>query len=301
MKLNEKGFTLIEVMIAIVLLSFIVIAIIQITGGAQEQVDRTLIEDKQYLQIETAFSRFEWDFSQIYSPLYFSHNLRKQEDDTEEALEAYDKLILPYSTGNNFKDLSYDGYPIPIVTFKDKNEITFFTTSNRRKLKNVKQSHFAWIRYELQTNRDVDTEKVGISGIKENRAQGVWVRKVKSKDVFNNEQIDWDDIKSQVLLRNVESLKFEFWDQEKRKWVDNIRLIQNGDRIVRGIRITLKWIGTAEEEQIHVRVFRPLFPSFTPEDLYQLARQNNNNNSLGNGFDNDDDDDDDEGDDPDDL
>jgi prepilin-type N-terminal cleavage/methylation domain-containing protein len=273
MKNNDRGFTLIEVMIAIVILSFIVIAIIQITGGAQEQVDRTLNEDKELLQIETAFARFEWDFSQVYSPLYHSHNLRQQEDDSEESKQTYNTLMEPYQSGQNFKDLSYDGFPIPTFTFSDKNEITFFTTSNRRKLKNVKQSHFAWVRYKFETDREADEDEVDISGIKKIRVKGMWVRKVKSQDAFNNEQIAWDDIKSQVLLRNVDSIKFEFWDTEKRKWVENIRLITNGDKIFRGIRITLKWIGPAEDEQLYVRTFRPLFPSFTPEDLYQLARE----------------------------
>jgi prepilin-type N-terminal cleavage/methylation domain-containing protein len=276
MKNNDKGFTLIEVMIAIVILSFIVIAIIQITGGAQEQVDRTLVEDKDILQIETAFARFEWDFSQVYSPLYHSHNLRKEEDDSEESKEAFNKLMEPYQGGENFKELSYDGFPIPTFTFADKNEITFFTTSNRRKLKNIKQSHFAWVRYEFQTDREARDDEVDINGVKKVRAKGIWVRKVKSQDAFNNEQIDWDDIKSQVLLRNVESIAFEFWDAEKKKWVENIRLIKDGDKIFRGIRITLKWIGHADDEQLHVRTFRPLFPTFTPEDLYQLAREDQN-------------------------
>ncbi len=270
MKNNEKGFTLLEVMIAIALLSFVVIAIVQITGGAQDTVDRTLLEDKELLQVETAFARFEWDFSQIYSPLYFSHEMRKQADDSEEALLAFDRLLEPYQGRPNFDSLSYDGYPIPRFTFEDKNEITFFTTSNRRKMKNIKQSHFAWVRYLLETDRETDEEE-NADGTKTIRAKGIWVRKVFTEDAFTNEQIDWSNVKSQVLLRNVEKISFEFWDFENRKWVDNIRLIKDGDKLFRGVRITLVWMSFDNIEQTFVRTFRPLYPHFIPEDLYKLS------------------------------
>ncbi len=293
-RLDQKGFTLIEVMIAIVILAFIVIAIVQITGGAQEKVDRTLVEDKEMLQIETAFSRFEWDFSQIYSPLYYSHELRKQETDSDDSKQAYDALIAPYQNKENFDDLSYDGYPIPKFKFEDKTDITFFTISNRRKLKNIKQSNFAWVRYELQTDRDADDE-VDTNGIKKTRAKGIWVRKFNPKNVFSNETIDWSKIKSQVLLRNVDSIKVEFWDVKNKKWVDNLRLIDNGEKLFRGIRISLKWISTDEVEQLYVRTFRPLTPFFIPEDMYKLASPDAvNNDSDGFGSDEDEEDDEDE-------
>jgi prepilin-type N-terminal cleavage/methylation domain-containing protein len=69
---NDRGFTLIEVLIAILLLSFITIGVVTITENAMNTKDRTTQLNEDNLQIETAMSRFEWDFSQIYSPLYFS-------------------------------------------------------------------------------------------------------------------------------------------------------------------------------------------------------------------------------------
>lgn len=271
-------------MIAIALLSFVVIAIVQITGGAQDTVDRTLLEDKELLQVETAFARFEWDFSQIYSPLYFSHEMRKQTDDNEETLMAYDRLLEPYQGRPNFDSLSYDGFPIPRFSFEDKNEITFFTSSNRRKLKNIKQSHFAWVRYALETDREAGSPDDAPNSSNKTRAKGIWVRKVFTKDVFSNEEISWSNIKSQILLRNVEKMSYEFWDAENRKWVDNIRLIKDGDKIFRGVRITIVWKTIDDIEQTFVRTFRPLYPQFTPEDLYQLMRPNptNPNNPNGN-------------------
>jgi len=269
----QAGFTLLEVMIAIVVLSFIVIAIVQITGGAQEKVDRTLKEDKEILQIETAFSRFEWDFSQVYSPLYHSHETRIEEDSSDESKQATQQVLEAYNLKPNFDQISFEGIPIPKFSIKDKNELIFFTSSNRRKLKNIKQSHFAWVRYELITDRTVEEgDNIAEGEAKKVRTKKIWVRKLKTNDVFNNESIDWSKIKSQVLLRNVESIKYEFWDPEQRKWFDNLRSINNGERIFRGIRITLKWLDPYENEQFFIRTFRPLFPYFKPEDMYELER-----------------------------
>jgi prepilin-type N-terminal cleavage/methylation domain-containing protein len=68
----QSGFTLLEILIAITLLAFITLGVVNITENAALTMERTGEINKNNLQAETAFSRFEWDFSQIYSPLYFS-------------------------------------------------------------------------------------------------------------------------------------------------------------------------------------------------------------------------------------
>ena len=93
------------------------------------------------------------------------------------------------------------------------------------------------------------------------------------KDVFNTESIDWENIKSQVLLRNVESVTYEFWDPKTKKWVDNLDLIPQGNYLFRGVKIILKWLDPDGVEVNIIRVFRPLFPNFTPEDMYKLEKQ----------------------------
>lgn len=265
---NQNGFTLIEVLIAITILSFIMISVVSITGSSQATKDRVINEDKELLQIETAFSRFEWDFSQIYSPLYFSHEMQKENMDNEESIIAMERLFELFRANVSFPKPSYDGLPIPEFTFEDKNSFAFFTTSNRRKLKNIKQSHFAWVQYSLENNK-----KTTNADETEPRASGVLVRKFQANDIFNPDGVKWADLKSQVLLRNVESLKFEFWNFDTRKWVDNIQVIPNGRFIVHGVKITLEWMTPEETKQKYIRIYRPLFPRFTPENMYELAKK----------------------------
>lgn len=89
-------------------------------------------------------------------------------------------------------------------------------------------------------------------------------------DVFHKEDILWEDVKSQILLRNVDSLKFEFWNPKTRKWVDNLDLIEQGNHLFRGVKILLNWIDPDGIKVEIIRVFRPLFPNFKPEDMYKL-------------------------------
>ena len=285
--LNHSGFTLIEVLIAITILSFIMITVVSVTDSSIQIKDRVLSEDKETLQIETALSRFEWDFSQIYSPLYYSHEMKKENLQDEESVLAFDNLINSFNSNENFPKPSYDGLPIPKVIFKDKSTFSFFTTSNRRKLKDIKQSHFAWVQYSLETDREVRDEDDSDSP--KPRSNKIFVRKFKPNNVFDKESIDWGDIKRQVLLRNVESLKFEFWDKEKKKWQDNIDLIKDGEYLVRGVKVTLVWLTPEETKMKFVRVYRPLFPYFIPEDMYKLEREDTANTTTENNEENEED------------
>jgi len=258
---NQHGFTLMEVMIAITILSFIMIAVVSTTDSSQQVKDRVLKEDKERLQVETALSRFEWDFSQIYSPLYFSHEMRKTSFESQETLQVIDNIIAFYQQKNLFNKISYDNTPIPRVIFQDKSTFGFFTTSNRRKFKNIKQSHFAWVLYQLEKSEEEGA-----------RAKNILVRKYIANDVWNDEEIDFKETKSQILLRNIESLKFEFWDREKKKWVDNINTITNGEHKVWGVKMSIEWIDPTNVKVLFVRMFRTLFPYFEPEDMYKLKQ-----------------------------
>lgn len=258
---NQNGFTLIEVLIAITILSFIMLAIVSTTDSSQQVKDRVLSEDRETLQVETAFSRFEWDFSQIYSPLFFSHEMKQTNLTTEDQINTFQEFMANYTNNNRFPKPSYDGIPIPKFTVDGKNDFTFFTLSNRRKFQNIKQSHFAWVKYTLENSDE-----------EEPRAKGILVRKFLSNDVFDSEDIKWDDVKTQVLLRNVESLTFEFWDKDKKKWVDNIQLITNGSHLLYGVKITLEWIAKDNSKRTFFRIYRSLFPYFTPEDMYALQK-----------------------------
>jgi prepilin-type N-terminal cleavage/methylation domain-containing protein len=270
---NQYGFSLLEILISITVLSFITIAITAFTENSISTAIKVTSEDNESLQIETAMARLEWDISQLYSPLYFDHAMDPQ-GLTQTEGEIYNKLADHYQSNARFSMLSFTGLPIPVLQNSDKTTLILFTSSNRRKIKNAKQSHFAWVKYELESEdlskENEDRVAQGLAEIpgKTNKL----IRKIYTKDIYNKDEVDWDDVKSQVLMHKIISLKYEFWNPKTKKWVASLDLIKDGSNIIYGIRLLLQYLDPSSIEVSTVRVFRPLYPSFTPENMYDFLK-----------------------------
>lgn len=285
---NNNGFTLLEILIAITLLAFITMGIVSITDNAFLTKERTTEVNKNNLQIETAMSRFEWDFSQIYSPLYFTTVYKMNSANNpgnpgntgntntgftgqpNAAMEQYyQALISRFDRNEHFISVSQEGLPIPRFYAPEKNLFEFFTTSNRRKVQNTKQSHFAWVRYTLiaadpkDEDRDQDANANIPSGLKN------FVRYYSADDPYDDKRLNVDDskIKPVVLLKNVETLEFQYWDYSRRKWETSLKTIQQGEHLVRGVKILLTWYDSTGNKRTTERTFRTNWPIVTPEDL----------------------------------
>jgi prepilin-type N-terminal cleavage/methylation domain-containing protein len=288
---NEAGFTLLEILIAIVLLAFITFGVVSITENAVNTKDRTTETNINNLQIETAMSRFEWDFSQSYSPLFFTSQMNLAGATSNQGMndgsipgqntggvvppaiplnpqvqQYYEQLIQRFERNEHFSAVSKDGQPIPRIYSPDKTTFEFFTTSNRRKLENQKQSHFAWVRYGLseQTQTELEEQNPAIP-----KSLKSLVRYFSADDPYSDKRInieDVDRVKPAVLLRNVESLEFQFWDLQRRKWDSNIRTIPQGQNIVRGVRILITWYDSIGSKRTASRIFRTHWPLVTPQD-----------------------------------
>ena len=115
------------------------------------------------------------------------------------------------------------------------------------------------------------------------------MRQIYNTDVFAPTDIPWNNIKTQVLLRRVESFKFEFWNPQNQKFVENLDTIKNGIHRIYGIKVSVNFIDILGLERYTERIYRPLFPEFEPEDLYRFLRANpngrngNNRNGSANG------------------
>jgi prepilin-type N-terminal cleavage/methylation domain-containing protein len=266
---KQDGFTLIEVLIAITLLSAVMIGIITLTDNTFDTADRVIREDKERLALETAFSRMEWDLSQLYSPLYFSHQL-KPEGMSEDEGEIYNSLIDKYQRNPRFNLLSYNYIPIPLSKLENKTTLSVFTNANRRNLENLKQSNFAWIQYSLESNDEEVPQDAEQTTAKEIQNSKMLIRKIQNSNIYDSSEIEWDKVKSQILFRKVNRLKYEFWNKETDKWTDNLDLIKNGANHIRGIRITMDYFDQDNLEKKTVRIFRPLYPDFEPEDMYKF-------------------------------
>jgi prepilin-type N-terminal cleavage/methylation domain-containing protein len=284
---NNRGFTLIEILIAIVLLAFITLGVVNITEDAAQTMERTTEINRNNLQIETALSRFEWDFSQIYSPLYFSTvmNLNQLAGSTplggpdgeappdqdmalqiNPALQNYfEQLVNRFERNEHFSSVSKEGLPVPRFYAPEKNVFEFFTTSNRRKIENTKQSHFAWVRYALaeQVNDPDEEENPNVP-----KSLKSLVRYFAPNDPYNDKRINPDDsqVKGAVLLRNVEKLEFEYWDYSKRKWETSLTSIPGGESVIRGVRVSITWYDSSGFERSVSRIFRNHWPMIVPQD-----------------------------------
>jgi prepilin-type N-terminal cleavage/methylation domain-containing protein len=313
---NQAGFTLLEILIAITLLAFMTMGVISITQNASDTMDRTTEINRNNLQIETALARFEWDFSQIYSPLFFSTPLNLSQADpygnidtnldgrndnsgaminnntaaataiSPELQEYYQRLMQRFEQNEHFSSVSKEGLPIPRFYSPEKNIFEFFTSSNRRKLENTKQSHFAWVRYGLGDALKADPDVERNANIPPSLK--TLVRYYSADDPYDDKRINPEDdrVKAAVLLENVESLEFQFWDMDRRKWETNLRTIPNGESLLRGVKIMLTWYDSNGIKRSAERIYRNHWPLEIPQDQAATANRNttntNNTNNTNN-------------------
>jgi hypothetical protein len=226
-----------------------------------------------YLHITTAMSRLEWDFSHIYSPLFYSRQIEQLdlEDgkrNSETVAQMFGEIQNEYANNDNFMGSSVDLLPIPRFLSPDKNTIIFFTASNRRKFTDSKQSNFAWVKYTLTASEPLDQDEAEINprlNEMHNKGGMSLVRYYFPSDPYKRDAIEWDKIKGQILMDGVSKMSFSFWDRQKQQFVDSTELLSEGRHLVRGLRLAISWIDLDGFEHNEVRVFRPLFPHFKAE------------------------------------
>lgn len=284
---DQAGFTLIEILVAITILSFMMVSIYTIVDNNIRTKESVVTEDREFLQMYTAMHRIKEDISQMYNPLYFS------------STEIKDKSARNNNQGGGFGGNNYNSdslafnnrfvpsrlypkvnvrnQPVPIVEQLDKSTLMFMTASNKRFIEGQKQSRYSWVEYSLM-NDDRDNPP----------APNMLVRRVLSENVFERD-FDIKALKPQVLLRGVKDILWEFWSRNDLKWVDNIRLLAPQEReTIRAVRLTLTFVDTAGIERTTLRVFRPLWPYFdavkdeTERQAARNAQRNANNNQTGN-------------------
>lgn len=275
---RQKGFTLLEVMISILILSFIMIGVLSITENSQNAKDRTVEINKSNLQIDMALNRLEWDFSQIYSPLYFSQ-VYQSNFSQNAGNRAIDQFAYKF-THPRFKGISQNGLPIPKFILNDRNNLTFFTTSNRRKLVDTKQSNFMWINYQV-----IDTPSFpGDDESEIERPKKSLVRYLMPDNIFEErrieDSIESGDIKASILLNGIDKIEFFFWNRKTQKWVERLTSVEQGESMIRGLKIVIKWIDSTGLERNISKIYRSYWPLEFPID--QVATTNSNNQGATN-------------------
>lgn len=268
----NSGFTLIEVLVSIVLLSFLMIGVFTIIDNSTITKERVLFEDRESLQIETALARFGVDFSQIYSPNFFSPEESKKKNENQDNNSNF------YDTKGFVKTKSYpavteNGLPIPLIENPEKSTLIFLTSANRRKIQNLKESTFAWVKYSLiETPKDEDGYQGGLQ----------FARTFVSGDPYQDE-VDWEGSRTQVLMENVQDLEFSFWNPKRKEYEDSLKSASDGLKPIRIIKVKLTWVDSTDSEIIVERSFRSLWPHFDLKSDEKFIKENAKGTSINKG------------------
>lgn len=204
----SKGFTLIEIVIAISIFAFISLAFFDVSDSTFNQIEYITKEDNELLQVKFAMSKFKEDIESIYSPAYFAN-----------VGDPINGSLFQYETKN--------GLPIPgffgTRTGLDMTDIVFFVCNNRRFRQNSKISNFAWVRYYTEE----------IDGVKK------LIRQTEIANIYDYE-IDWDQVAKVVMIENIKDISFSFWDEEFLEFAP-LSLNHDPDHLILSLKVDLSW------------------------------------------------------------
>ncbi len=264
---NQAGFSLIEVLIAIVILSFLMLSIYQIIDNSSASNYRIKNEDRALIQFESAMNIIQTDIEYMYTPLFYETDKK-----TDEA--AYKKAFLtPQATGASayrvdesygattdlgdyYVDYSASNIPIPKFINENKTSIAFLTSAGRRLVKNTKQSNLYWVIYELRDNPEPINQE----------APYILTRATVRQDIYNP-NLDLKEAKAHPILDNVKTLEFNFFNTESKKFVESTRLLDNDLNTPRLIKIKVETEGPEGDTLFANRIFRPLFPLLDTKEV----------------------------------
>lgn len=258
---SNAGFTLLEVLIAIAILSILMVSIYGIIDNSTESKDKITTEDRDKLSIETALTRLETDIEFLYSPLYFEAT--KKEDDqlfakvfqkeasAEEEIEesVYDEKINRYESLEHYAGVSEYNRPIPKVITEGTGNLIFFSATNRRLIKNSKQSRFQWVKYSVVTDPDSENKEAPL----------MLTRATINENIYSS-TLEWDKQKAHKVLGNLKEFKFSYYDKKRDKFFDSLDELSTNKLSPRLVKVSLSYASMNGENYEGQRVFRPNWP-----------------------------------------
>ncbi len=246
--LNDKGLTLLEVLIATTILAFLTISLVQMTDSGITTKERITREDEELTNTERTLLRLEMDFSMAFTPLYFSYL------ETKKPLTLPSEAISRFEAGNDktYNNTTEEDLIVPVFESLNSNSFRFLTTSNHRRSTQTRQSQYAWVIYSLRES------EIAIGNY--DKPLYELVRYIKNENIYSLENIEIDDLRPTVLLDNISSLEFSYFDEKKEKFVENFAEIS--DRPIRflAVKIKLNWVDENGNMNIEEKIIRPYFP-----------------------------------------
>lgn len=269
---NQYGFTLVEVLIAIVLMSFVAFTTLQITDSSINTKENVTKEDREIVQVVTLMNRLDADFSESYSPLFFDAKESPNVANSAANLDEPSNDLSYFESNKNFYARTKSGFLIPHFTAEEKGSVIFLATAHRRRMEGKKESRFVWIKYSTRTSTPDEDDA------EEKRAELELIRQVYMSDVYAKE-VDWSKIPPQIILNNIKELEFQFWDERTKKFTANVNDLNENRYNVRSMKVAFTWVDPTKNEQYFEKSFRTLYPYFNPKQDEMLNNQGGSNSN----------------------
>ncbi|MBF0312253.1 MAG: prepilin-type N-terminal cleavage/methylation domain-containing protein [Oligoflexia bacterium] len=270
---GEEGFTLIEVMVATVILTFLTFGIVKMTDNSILTKERVTAEDQEALRIEMGIARIEEDLASLYTPLFFAAKA--------EAAPLEEEAFSRYEGGEKFAFTSTLGHPVPFIISADKTTLEFMVYNNRRRVEDSKQSTFAWVRYSLRKweRKEGDDDEAASGSGSSNKELLELVRAQSAEDPFSLEKIDWEKVKAYPVLSRITAFEFNFWDEKSKKFLESLTEVENGKQLLRAFKIKFTWMNKQGVELEESKIIRTNWPYFKAK-----AKKDPNSSSTSSGF-----------------
>lgn len=219
---DRSGFTIIEILIAIVLLTFISLGIYQATNNAFRIRNVLTTQGDFYNEIRLAMGILGKDISQIFNPKVFQPKEEKTttpskgsavpKDDRQKEFDLRRKLEESVGPAANYETRHWspmmDEVGIRHSKFLgDSETVSFLSSTNFRVYKDSKESIFTKIDYRL----DDDPSEDRIEGTR-------MLVKVENPNAFDVSGNDEKFNRVYPLIRGVKEMKLRYYHQEKDKW-----------------------------------------------------------------------------------
>ncbi len=243
-RLRQAGFTLMEVLIAVIILAYLMLHVYNIVDTGTKTKETVTTEDAHYFELITVLNRLDYDLSQAYSPLYFSGYAKIQTEVQE------GENLFNFEPSKKWPAQSQEGLLIPEFESNAKNDFIFFSAANRRKKQNQKQSNYAWIRYFVRDQKDSPFPE----------AKYELVRQVLNENIYTGDH-EWESTKEQVLIKNLKDLDILFWNPKRERFVETLREADT-DKIFRAILIKGILVIDENLEVPFEKFIRPLYPIY---------------------------------------
>jgi prepilin-type N-terminal cleavage/methylation domain-containing protein len=207
---SKSGFTLIELMIAMVILAFISLAIYQATTNTFKLRDTLSTDGDFQNEIRLTMSVFEKDIAHVFHP-----KIMEPPKNTQQVTNAAGQTAatpLPEVQITRYWGALMNTSGARHSRFiGTADSISFVGASHVRVYKASRESVFSKIEYRLEDDK-VSPEELG--------ALRTLVKR-EDTDVFNPEDDRSEFIRKFPLLHGIKKLKFRYYRKDKETWVDD--------------------------------------------------------------------------------